>query len=256
MHKKKNELYELISDIKTKKEFEHDITTRYAAYDELLDKDAIAFLIVDELGRNVHSITKIAQLPADGDATVIGKVLSISEAKPFKRKNGTPGKVVNLDLCDETGSCKLVLWNDDTDLITNKDIVPGTTVKIINGYIKQGFAGLEINLGRWGLFEVIPADTTHQQDSTTSPKEITGILLKKEPTKAFFKDDGEFGFVTTITVKEHDKETRVTLWDRHVKDIQSFAIGDPITLKQVTTKDNNGTIEYHVNGTSTLQKHR
>jgi replication factor A1 len=255
MHKTKTELYEFITDLKTKQDFEKEIKTRYKTYDELLDKDTIALLIVDELGRNTHSTTKISQLSPDCDSTVIGKVLSISESKAFKRKNGTPGKVINLDICDETGRCKLVLWNGDTDLIKNKEIMPGTTVKIINGYTKQGYAGLEINLGRWGLLEVIPADTKDQPGATTCPGEITGMLIHKEPTRAFFKDDGEFRFVTTITVKEHNKETQITLWDHHVKDIQSFNIGDSITLKQVTTKHNNGTIEYHVNGNSTIQKH-
>ena len=73
MHKTKTELIELIADLKTKKDFEKEIKTRYKNYDELIDQDTIALLIVDELGRNKQSITKIVDLAPDGDYTVVGK---------------------------------------------------------------------------------------------------------------------------------------------------------------------------------------
>jgi hypothetical protein len=84
---------------------------------------------------------------------------------------------------------------------------------------------------------------------------ITGILVHKESSRAFFKDDGEFGFVTTITVRENTKETQIILWDRCVKDIQKCTIGDTITLTKVTTIQNNGKVEYHMNGNSSILKH-
>ncbi|PNX52477.1 MAG: hypothetical protein BV458_09365, partial [Thermoplasmata archaeon M9B2D] len=115
MHKKKAELIEFIADIKTKKQIEKEIQTRYTIYEELVDTDTIAFLLVDELGRNIQSITKIANLTPNGDHTVIGRVLSISEKKTFKRKNGTPGRVINLEIADDSGTCRLVLWNGDID---------------------------------------------------------------------------------------------------------------------------------------------
>ena len=59
MHKTKTELLELSADIKPKKEFEKEINRQYTLYDELLDKDTIAYLLVDQLGRNIQSISKI-----------------------------------------------------------------------------------------------------------------------------------------------------------------------------------------------------
>src|SRR4030042_43838 len=108
MHKTKTELLELIADIKPKKEFEKEINSLYKIYDELIDKDTIAFILVDKLGRNTQSITKIVDLNPDGDYTVVGRVLSISDSKTFKRKNGSPGKVINLDIKNKTASCRLV----------------------------------------------------------------------------------------------------------------------------------------------------
>mgnify|MGYP001626498109 CR=1 FL=1 len=47
----KDELYEKIKDIMTKERFEYEISERKRKYNNLLDDDAIALLIVDELGR-------------------------------------------------------------------------------------------------------------------------------------------------------------------------------------------------------------
>jgi ssDNA-binding replication factor A large subunit len=257
MHKTQAELYDLISDLKTKKEYEREIKSRVKLYDGLIDGDTAALLFVDELGRNKNSVTTIDKLEAEKDFTVIGRVVSISDTKTFKRKNGTAGKVVNLEIRDDTGTCRLVLWNDDIDIIKNKEIQSGTTLKIINGYTKTGYSGgLEINLGRWGLLEVGPAEGTCMKDSEKAyPDELVGILVGKEATRAFFKDDGEFGFVTTVTIDRDGHETLVTLWDRCVKDIQQFKPGDRIVLKHVTTKHSNGKKEYHINGDGIIKKY-
>lgn len=258
MHKTKVELIELISDLKTKKDFEKEIKKRYKSYDELIDEDTIAFLIVDELGRNKQSITKIVDLTPDGDYTVVGKVLSISDSKTFKRKNGTLGKVINLEIADNTGTCLLVLWNGDIDHIKNKEIQPGTIVKIINGYTKLGYrGGMEINLGRWGLLEVEPNDIVSQMKlEKQNGDEISGILLQKEATKAFFKENGEVGFVTTITIKEHNIKKEIILWDEYVKEIQVFKIGDALILKNVIKKWENGKTEFHLYHSGSIEKRK
>lgn len=255
MHKTKTELYGLIADLKTKKDFEKEITTRYKRFDELVDKDTIGYLIVDELGRNNYSVTKIAQLTPDNEFTVVGTVQAISDSKTFKRKNGTAGKVINLEIADDTGVCKLVLWNGDIGHIKNKGIKPGTVIKIINGYTKQGFRGdLEINLGRWGLLDIEQPQNHADQTLGPPPESITGVLVHKEATKAFFKDDGEFGFVTTIKIREQNITKEVKLWDHCVKEIQSCIIGEHILLKNVTKKWDNGKTEFHVSEERSVEK--
>jgi replication factor A1 len=255
MHKTKSELVELIADIKTKKEIEKEIETRYQTYGGLVDKDTVAFLLVDELGRNKQSITKISNLTPNGDFTVIGRVMGISDSKSFKRKNGTAGKVVNLDIADETGTCRLVLWNGDTDLIKNKEIQQGTWLKIINGYTKPGYqGGIEINLGRWGLLEVKPIDIPTEKEPQRKQEEIAGVLVHKELTKTFFKDNGDIGFITTITIKEQNIRKKIILQDDHVKEIQSYKIGDGILIRDVVKKWENGKTEFHLSNHGILHK--
>ena len=51
MQKNKNQLYEEIKDLKTKKEFNLEIKKVKKESDDLFSEDIAALLIVDELGR-------------------------------------------------------------------------------------------------------------------------------------------------------------------------------------------------------------
>jgi replication factor A1 len=255
MHKTKNELYDLVKDLKSKNEFEDEIQSRFLTCNKLLNKDTIALLLVDELGRNKQVFHKISELQPNSEYTIIGIVTHIYDSKSFKRKNGTTGKVINLIISDDSASCRLVLWNKDVERMANKKIIIGSTVKIVNGYTKNGYNGLEINVGRWGMFEVV-SDTQlmHLSKQQNNSDYIEGILTYKEPTKPFFRDDGEFGFVTNIILKKGDEEIKVTLWDSKVKDIQQINIGEHIRIKHFTKKQNNGRKEFHVNSNAVIEK--
>ena len=252
MQQSKNQLYELVKDIKTKKEFEKEIQKRYLHYDSLFDEDTVALMYIDELGKNNQSITNIADIKAGSEYAIIGTVKNIYEPRTFTRKNGSAGKVVNIDIQDSTGNCRLVLWDNDVDQITDKNIKKGTTLKCINGYTKDGYSGLEINLGRWGMLEVLSNENIEYQDNITD--EIKGILVQKDETKPFFKDTGEFGFVTTIVIQNNTEKKQITLWDEKVKEVQKYNIGDQLVLQNITVKQRNGKTELHANGACILHK--
>lgn len=258
MHKNKDQLYEIIKDLKTKKEFNQEIKKRAIKYDHLLDENALAFLIVDELGRNLQNVSKIAEIKPGLETTIFGKITNISKSKNFTRKNGSSGTVINLEITDETGICTLVLWNKDVELVKNKTIKKGTNIKIINGYIKDGFNGLEINVGRWGLIETEPDDMPNieiDNKQNNKSRSIKGKLVNIEPTRAFFKDNGDFGFVTNIKIKKEDGNIEdLTLWDKKVKEIQGFSQGDTIKIDDFNVKVKNGKKETHVNGKGSIKK--
>ncbi len=254
MHKNKNQLYENIKDIKTKNDFEKEIKKIRKEYDDLLDEDTAALLIVDELGGNKQNICKISDLKPDTECTLFGKITKISESRNFKRKNGSNGMVANLDLSDDTGTCRMVLWNKDVELLKNKTITKGTNVKIVNGYVKDGFNYLEVNVGRWGLLEIEPEQMPDINKEDTDTKNIRGTLSEMEPTRTFFKDNGEIGFVTNIKIKEKNLTRNLTVWDEKVKEIRSFKKGESLEISGVDIRDKNGKKEEHVNGRSVIRR--
>ena len=186
---------------------------------------------------------------------MFGKVANIRESRSFTRKNGSSGRVVNLELTDDTGTCGLVLWDNDVGLVHNDTIKKGTTIKVINSYIKEGFTGIEANIGRWSLLEIEPEDApTFTSKLPDDIAMIKGTLIEVEGTRAFFKDDGEFGFVTTIKIKDNGGIKQLTIWNEKVKEIQQFNIGDTIEIHDIDMRQKGGTTEIHVNGRGTIKK--
>ncbi|MCJ7571339.1 MAG: OB-fold nucleic acid binding domain-containing protein [Candidatus Thermoplasmatota archaeon] len=252
----KTELYQKIKDLITKKEFDDKIKNLQKEYDDLIDDDTIALLIVDELGRNKENICKIIDIKDGVECTLIGKVVKINDTRSFNRKNGSNGKVVNIELSDETGNCTLVLWNNDVELIKSKKIKKGSNIKIINGYIKNGYTGLEINVGKYGLIEILEENelTIKKTNNSKSENIFEGEIINIQPTRAFFKDDGEFGFVTNVNIKSDEKELEITVWDEKVKEIQNFRIGDKIQIENIDKRQKNGNLEFHLNGSGKIKK--
>ena len=171
MQKTKTESYELVKDLISHEDFEKEIKKRFEGYNHLLDEDAIAFLIVDETGRNVEHVSTIRELKDAEEATVYAAVTKIFEPRVFE-KNGRKGKVVNLEIRDETGDCRLVLWNKDVELVEKGIIKDNTVLKVVNGYIKKTGNIFEINVGRWGA--VIP----ESKDAAEFALQIPSILGK------------------------------------------------------------------------------
>lgn len=254
MQKNLNQLYEEIQDLKTKKEFLLEIGKIKQDYDNLLDDDTVALLIVDELGRNKQNICKISELRPEMECTVFGKITNINPYKNFNRKNGSIGRVINLELSDESGRCGLALWDKDVDLVSKKIIQIGTKVKIINGYIKNGFNGIEINVGRWGLVETESEEQIESKIEKPEHKFIIGKLTEIEPTKAFFKDNGEFGFVTKIKVETKEETRQITIWNQKVKEIQKIKKGEYLKIEYIDIKQNNGKKELHLNSKGVITK--
>jgi len=256
MHESKEKLYNKIKNIKTKDEFKQDIKKIQKEYDDLFDEETSALLLIDELGENKQNIYKIKDLQSGIEGTIFGKIIKINTQRNFNRKNGSLGRVVNLELTDDTGTCNLVLWNKDVGLVKNKTIKKNSSIKVINGYVKDGFNGLEINVGRWGLIEVLEDDKNFflKNDEDIKKNEIFGELIEVQPTRSFFKDTGEFGFVTNIKVQTKKGIKYITIWDEKVKEIQKFKQGDKIKLNNYDIRKKNENIEIHLNGHGNIIK--
>jgi len=152
MSKTKSELYKMVSDLITKDKFEEEIKKRSNEYEGLLSDEAIAYIIVDELGKDLVESVTISELKNKDNVSLTVKVEDFKEPREFKRKNGSIGQVVNLVVSDGTGKCNLTLWDKDVEVVKNDKIKKGSELRIVNGYVKVTDFGLEINIGKWGAF--------------------------------------------------------------------------------------------------------
>ena len=102
--------YALVDDLITREEFERRVEEKIDECGDLVDEPTAAMMVVGELGRE-H--VKIKGLSAKSSLfSFFGKVVDKTEPKEFDRADGEKGWVATLLLGDETGTTRVVLWDE------------------------------------------------------------------------------------------------------------------------------------------------
>jgi hypothetical protein len=83
---------------------------------------------------------------------------------------------------------------------------------------------------------------------------VKGKLIEIEPTRAFFRDNGDFGFVTKIKLETNQDIKQVTVWDEKVKEIQKIKKGSHIEISDIDIREKNGDKELHINSKGIIKK--
>src|SRR5437870_4294548 len=135
--------YEKVKDLLSAEAFEARLDSVIAEWGGLLDRETAAMVVVERLGRSVASFTRVADLEEGMEANLRATVVSISPVRTFTRQDGTEGRVTNLELRDESGSCRFALWDDDVGLVERGKVAVGTTVRALDCYVKRTNFGLD-----------------------------------------------------------------------------------------------------------------
>ena len=83
--------------------------------------------------------------PNNRDVNVRAMVMRVQEIRTFPKNDGSEGKVLNIGLSDNTGSVRLVAWDDKA--VELESLEEMTPIEVIHGYTKEGNQGIEIHLG-------------------------------------------------------------------------------------------------------------
>jgi len=146
--------YEKVEDIVTPEAFDAQVDSAIAEWAGLLDRDTAAMVVVERLGRSVASFARIADLEEGMEANLRATVVGISPVRTFTRQDGTPGRVANLELRDESGFCRFALWDDDVGLVDRGKVAVGATVRALDCYVKRTNFGLDVSRGKFGALVV------------------------------------------------------------------------------------------------------
>jgi replication factor A1 len=112
-----------------------------------------------------------------GNVDIEGKVVTAYDVKTFTRKDGTEGKLKNVILADQTSKIRVTFWGEDVDTVT--DIEEGDVIRILHGYVKEGYrGGLEFQVGRNGEIVLNPKDSDLKQ------MDLTDVSFETVTTKA------------------------------------------------------------------------
>lgn len=146
--------YEKVRDLLSPQEFEARVDAAISEWGGLLDRDVASSLVVERLGRSVASFARIADLEEGTEVSLRAEVVSISPVREFVRQDGSRGRVVNLELRDESGACRFVLWDDDVGRVDRGRVGPGSRVRALDCFVRRTNFGLEVTRGKFGALLV------------------------------------------------------------------------------------------------------
>ena len=164
----KNRLEEIVNrilssrpDLNRKKIMEIIEEKKRNAGDFLTDETA-ARITASELGLKIVKKSfrleiKIQDLFSGlNDVTVTGQVRAVYPPKKFTRRDWTEGKLANLIIADESGSLRVVLWDNKVELVEKGKIQPEQRIRISHGYVREGLNGKpELHLGERSNINVL-----------------------------------------------------------------------------------------------------
>ncbi len=146
--------YEKVQDRVSPEAFDAQVASTVAEWGGLLDRDAAAMVVVERLGGSVASFMPIKDLEEGGEANIRARVVGLSPVRAFTRQDGSAGRVVNLELRDDSGFCRMPLWDEDVVLVEKGQVAVGKTVRAIDCYVKRTNFGLEVSRGKFGALLV------------------------------------------------------------------------------------------------------
>jgi replication factor A1 len=94
---------------------------------------------------------KVGELnPSSRAVNVLAKTVSKSEIRSIAAgRDGSPHKVCDALVGDETGSVYLTLWDDNIDKVKE-----GETVQVKNGYVNLFRGNIRLNIGKYGTLQI------------------------------------------------------------------------------------------------------
>ncbi|MCW4005427.1 MAG: OB-fold nucleic acid binding domain-containing protein [Candidatus Bathyarchaeota archaeon] len=93
---------------------------------------------------------KVGELtPQSRAVNVTAKVVSKSEIREIPMgRDGSPHKVCDALVGDETGTVYLTLWDDNIEKVTEEE-----TIRIENGYVTLFKGNMRLNIGKYGTLQ-------------------------------------------------------------------------------------------------------
>lgn len=193
---------------------------------------------------------------------IVGKVSRIFDPREFERNDGSKGQVANIVLRDKTGEIRVVLWDKMVNLISEREIQKGSTIRLKGAYIKKGRSGKpELNIGRRSEVEINPEDERVEdlpslsdakvKISDLNPNlefvDIIGRVIAVTAAREFERSDKSVGKVSTLRIIDETGQCRVSLWGEKAEKAEEIEQGDAVKLENASVREGwQNTPELHI----------
>ncbi len=241
---------------------------------EVINDESASMIVARELGVDLHQISPKARqriediTEATRNVALTAKVVNIGTVRTFSRKDGGgEGKVANIVVSDETGSIRVVLWDDLTNAISEDAVSVGEVIQLRGAYVKRGLGdALELNLGRLAQIRVLEdyeiddlgvdfSDSATEDQKISDLKEgLFNVSLKVKIQRVFRlstftrQRDGSEGKVLSIIGADETGAVRLVFWDDKAAEMEDAEEGEIIHLRGVNTRLNRdgSEVEVHI----------
>ena len=199
--------YALVDDLISKEEFERRVEARIEDCGDLVDEPTAAMMVVGELGRE-H--VKIKGLHAKSSLfSFFGKIIDKTEPKEFDRADGEKGWVATIILGDETGTTRVVLWDQKAGAVLDTEI--GEVLEVIGRHPPnrtQEIYALALRKVSCEITCTVPSPG----GLSTEPVDLDGVLLAVGPPRTFTKRDGSTGEMAEAVIGDSEGTARLVAW--------------------------------------------
>ncbi len=253
------EIYSQVAEQVTPDDFEARVAEKVALMAGLCDRRTAAMLVARDLG-TTEVLTKIGSIrPEMGNVAFTGRVLTVSEVREFQRSDGSVGRVANVTLADETGTVRLALWDESTELIKSGDLSVDQCLKV-RGLAKEGYAGTEVSLGHSGGIEEVDQDIQPRvapykiAEIKRDMSDVNLIAVVADPgeTREFVRKDGGKGQVRGVLLGDETGKIRLTLWNEMAQ--MPLAKGETIEVINGSSRERYGSLEIQTGGGTVVRK--
>jgi len=231
--------------------FEAAVEDKVEQMGGLADEETAAMLIAHELrDEEVEGIADVA--PGMEDVKFLAKVMSIGEVRTFERDGeDEDGKVVNVDVADESGRIRITMWDEMAEDAIEK-LETGQVLRVA-GRPKDGYNGIEVDVDKVepapdAEVDVQARDSYRVEDLALGLSDVNlkGRVLSTDSVRTFDRDDGSEGRVSNLTLGDPTGRIRVTLWDEKADLATEFAAGESVEVVDGYVRERDGTLELHV----------
>lgn len=237
----------------------------------LTDQGAI-FLIASDYGVTLSEPLKVEMSLKDlyagaKEISLETRVLNLSSAKQFSRKDGSPFYLRTMTVYDTNSTASVKLWDEKANLPGIENLKPGDLIKIIKAYVKSDLDGSPtINIGSGSNIETtdttseIPTIDTITKDVSELEEGqkdlvISGVIDGIISGMEFTNSRGKPGTALRMRLKGKDGSAmRVVLWGKDESSIPNMiSQSAKVRLLGVRVKSGNQGLEIHGNDATIIE---
>ncbi len=192
------------------------------------------------------------------DVFVEGEIIAKYRLTTFQRDD-SEGTVANLALRDETGTTRLVLWDEQSEWFNKLSV--NDRIRIESGYVRLSQNNEpEIHLGRRGRIQILSSSPSPSTKSSSQPQllktlksgdyaQMVGVaVIDNQGLSTFTRRDGTEGKRLVLTLADSSARVRAVAWGKAAENLADLKQGTTLLLTGVSCRSGlRQDLELHIN---------